>query len=54
MSIPAKRRIAHHRYLDQRILHRWIAEAVPLLQEMDTQQVCSGKGGLPPLELVVG
>lgn len=28
---------AHRRYLDQSIHHRWIAEAVPLLQQMDTQ-----------------
>jgi len=28
---------AHCRHLDQRILHRWIAEDVPLLQQVDTQ-----------------
>jgi len=27
----------HRRYLDQRILHRWIAEDVPLLQVVDSQ-----------------
>ena len=28
---------AHRRHLDQRILHRWIAEVVPLLEQMDAQ-----------------
>ena len=28
---------AHPLYLDQRILHRWIAEVVPLQQQMDAQ-----------------
>ena len=30
---------AHRRYLDQRILHRWIAEVIPLLQQMNPQQL---------------
>lgn len=28
----------HDGYLDQRILHRWIAEVIPLLQEMNPKQ----------------
>ena len=28
---------AHRRHLDQRILHRWIAQVVPLLHQMDPQ-----------------
>ena len=32
----------HRRHLDQRILHRWIAEVVPLLQEMDAQHGFKG------------
>jgi hypothetical protein len=35
------------RHLDQRILHRWIAEDVPLLQQMDPQQPLRGSQGLP-------
>ena len=29
---------AHRRHLDQRILHCWIAEVVPLQQQMDSQR----------------
>ena len=28
---------AHRWHLDQRILHRWIAEVLPLLQQVDSQ-----------------
>jgi hypothetical protein len=29
--------MAHRRHLDQRMLHRWIAEVVPLLKQVDAQ-----------------
>jgi len=35
---------AHHRCLDQPILHRWIAEVVPLLQKIDAQHGCQRIG----------
>ena len=38
---------SHGRYLNQRILHRWIAQVVPLLLQMDPQQPPRGSQGLP-------
>ena len=35
---------AHRRHLDQRILHRWIAEVVPLLEQVDAQHGCQRIG----------
>ena len=34
----------HRRHLDQRILHRWIAEVVPLLEQVDAQHGCQRIG----------
>jgi hypothetical protein len=53
---------AHRRHLDPRILHRWIVQVVPPLQQMDAQQPLRGSQGLrlqrvrrrPPLLLVLG
>lgn len=38
------RETAHRRHLDQRILHRWIAEVIPLLRQVNAQHVCQRIG----------
>jgi len=45
---------AHRRHLDQCILHRWIAEVVPLLQKMDAQHGCQRIGRPPNLGADLG
>jgi hypothetical protein len=52
----------HGRHLDQRILHRWIAQVVQLLQEIDRSNrigeakgyLSSRNGGRPSLAFVLG
>ena len=44
----------HCRNLDQRILHRWIAEVLPLLQKMDTQHDRERIGRAPTLRTALG
>ena len=45
---------AHRRHLDQRVLHGWIAEVVPLLQKMDVQHSCQRIGRPPTLGADLG
>jgi hypothetical protein len=45
---------AHRRHLNQRIFHRWIAQVVPLLQQMEPQRRLQRVGRSAPLLLVLG